>query len=68
MGMVTGTWMSVSQHLTAVYPLRIAGKTLSAYAAVDALVLNLLVATFGMLLQQRLTEETSHHHRLGDYR
>ena len=67
-GMVTGTWMSVSQHLTAVYPLRIAGKTLSAYAAVDALVLNLLVATFGMLLQQRLTEETSHHHRLGDYR
>jgi hypothetical protein len=55
--------MSVSQHLTAVYPLRIAGKTWSAYAAVDALLLNLLVATVGMLLQQGLTEQKSDHHR-----
>lgn len=62
-GMALGTWMSVSQHLTAVYPLRIAGKTLSAYAAVDALLLNLLVATFGMLLQHRLTEQKSDPHQ-----
>ncbi|MFL6439990.1 MAG: monocarboxylate uptake permease MctP [Terriglobales bacterium] len=62
-GMMVGTWMSVSQHLTAVYPLRIAGKTWAAYAAVDALLLNLLVATFGTLLQQRWTERNSDHHQ-----
>jgi SSS family solute:Na+ symporter len=68
-GMAVGTWMSVSQHLTAVYPLRIAGQTFSAYAAVDALLLNLIVATVGMLLQQRLAEQKSDHHqpRSGDF-
>jgi hypothetical protein len=67
--MAVGTWMSVSQHLTAVYPLRIAGQTFSAYAAVDALLLNLIVATVGMLLQQRLAEQKSDHHqpRSGDF-
>jgi SSS family solute:Na+ symporter len=49
-GMMTGTAMSVSQHLTAVYPLRIAGTTISAYAAVEALLLNLTIATIGTLV------------------
>jgi SSS family solute:Na+ symporter len=68
-GMAVGTWMSMSQRLTAVYPLRIAGKTFSAYAAVDTLLLNLIVATVGMLLQQRLAEQKSDHHqpRSGDF-
>jgi SSS family solute:Na+ symporter len=43
-GMATGTAMAISQRLTAVFPLRIWGTTLSSYAAVDALLLNLLIA------------------------
>jgi SSS family solute:Na+ symporter len=54
-GIVAGTAMSVSQRLAAVYPLRIAGTTISAYAAVYAVILNLAVASAGMLLAvQRL--------------
>lgn len=49
-GMATGTAMSVSQHLIAVYPLRIAGTTISAYSAVDALLLNLIVAATGTVV------------------
>jgi hypothetical protein len=36
--------MVISQKLTAVFPLRIAGVTFSSYAAVNALLLNLLIA------------------------
>jgi SSS family solute:Na+ symporter len=54
-GMITGTAMSVSQHLTAVYPLRIAGITVSAYAALDALLLNLIIASFGSWLASART-------------
>lgn len=35
--------MVISQRLTAVFPLRIAGVTFSSYAAVNALLLNLLM-------------------------
>ena len=43
-GMAAGTAMVISQKLTAVFPLRIAGVTFSSYAAVNALLLNLLIA------------------------
>ena len=49
-GMGTGTAMAISQHLTAVYPLHLAGRTISAYAALDALLLNLAIASAATLL------------------
>ena len=48
-GMVAGTAMAVSQHLTAVYPLHVSGFSLSAYAGVDALILNVVVSGIGTL-------------------
>jgi len=53
-GMLTGTVMSISHHLTAIYPLRVAGSTVFAYAAVDALVLNLVIASLGTVLGNAL--------------
>ena len=44
MGMAAGTAMVMSQKLTAVFPLHIGGATFSSYAAVNALVLNLIIA------------------------
>ena len=44
-GMTTGTAMVISQKLTAVFPLHIGGQTFSSYAAVNALLLNLVIAT-----------------------
>jgi solute:Na+ symporter, SSS family len=68
-GMVTGTGMSVSQHLTAVYPLQIGGVTISAYAAVDALLLNLAVAAVGTLLENSaLVHRPEDQTNPGDYR
>lgn len=42
-GMISGTWMVAGQHFSAIFPLRIAGFELSAYAALYALTLNLVV-------------------------
>jgi len=44
-GMADGTAMVISQKLTAVFPLHIGGATFSSYAAVNALALNLFIAT-----------------------
>jgi SSS family solute:Na+ symporter len=49
-GMLAGTAMAASQHLTAVYPLHVAGMAVSAYAAVDALMLNLVVSVVGTVV------------------
>jgi SSS family solute:Na+ symporter len=57
-GMATGTAMSLSQHLTAIYPLRIRGVTISAYAAVEALLLNLVVAALGTLVMNAASSPT----------
>ena len=65
-GMVTGTGMSISQHLTAVFPLQIAGATFSAYAAVDALLLNLLVAIAGTLLANAASPGRAKDHTLSE--
>jgi solute:Na+ symporter, SSS family len=43
-GMAAGTAMVISQRLTAVFPLHVAGVTISSYAAVDALLLNLVIS------------------------
>jgi len=43
-GMAVGTWMSFSQGVKPTFPLVIGGMTISAYIALDALVLNLVVA------------------------
>jgi len=43
-GMAAGTAMVISQRLTAVFPLHLGGITISAYAAIDALLLNLVVS------------------------
>jgi SSS family solute:Na+ symporter len=44
-GMVCGTGMAWSQSLkSAIFPLHIGGKTIAAYAAIDALIVNLVVA------------------------
>jgi hypothetical protein len=48
--MLAGTAMAASQHLTAVYPLHVAGMAVSAYAAVDALMLNLVVSVVGTVV------------------
>ena len=58
-GMATGSAMSLSQRLTAVFPLRIGGLTFSSYAAVDALLLNLLFA-YSLTLVLKLAGKTSH--------
>jgi len=58
-GMVSGTSMSMSQHLTAIYPLRLAGTTISAYAAVVALLLNLMIAGVGTLVGNALSRATT---------
>ena len=44
-GMAAGTAMVISQKLSAVFPLHIGGMTFSSYSAVNALALNLLIAT-----------------------
>ena len=49
-GMLSGTAMSLSQHLTAVYPLSIHGSIVLGYAAVYAVILNLAIASLGTLL------------------
>lgn len=49
-GMTAGTAMVISQHLTAVFPLHIGGVTISSYAAIDALLLNLMIA-YAMTLE-----------------
>ncbi|MBV9147896.1 MAG: sodium:solute symporter [Acidobacteria bacterium] len=46
-GMVVGTSMAVSQHLTAVYPFHFGTHTISAYAGVFALLLNMMIALGG---------------------
>ncbi|HET8899170.1 MAG TPA: sodium:solute symporter family protein [Rhodanobacteraceae bacterium] len=42
-GMVSGTWMAASQHFKAIYPLHLGDLSIPGYAALYALVLNLLV-------------------------
>ena len=50
-GMVWGTQMVASLHLkSSVYPLHLFGQTVGVYAAVPALVLNLLVSVVGTLV------------------
>jgi SSS family solute:Na+ symporter len=50
-GMVSGTMMAISQNLkSSVYPLHIFGTTVSAYAAIYALIVNLVVAAVVTLL------------------
>ena len=43
-GMTVGTLMVISQRLSAVFPLHIENATISSYAAIDALLLNLSIA------------------------
>ncbi len=43
-GMVSGTWMAFSQGMASIYPLHIGGSTVSAYAAVFAVILNFVVS------------------------
>ncbi|HTW85418.1 MAG TPA: sodium:solute symporter [Candidatus Sulfotelmatobacter sp.] len=43
-GMVLGTAMAVSQHFTSVFPLRLGDATYPAYAAIYALIANVVVA------------------------
>jgi SSS family solute:Na+ symporter len=43
-GMVVGTAMAASQHFTSVFPLSLGGATYPAYAAIYALIANLVVA------------------------
>src|SRR5207245_11265153 len=43
-GMLTGTAMAVSQNFVSVYPLQLFGTTVPGYAALYALILNLVVA------------------------
>ena len=43
-GMLTGTAMAVSQNFTSVYPLPLFGVTVPGYAALYALIVNLVVA------------------------
>lgn len=42
-GMVSGTWMFVSQHFHVIFPLHVGGLELSGYAAFYALILNIIV-------------------------
>src|SRR5437764_2202329 len=56
-GMTTGTAMVISQKLTAVFPLHIGGQTFSSYAAVNALLLNLVIATVFTLTLDALGED-----------
>ncbi|HET6545348.1 MAG TPA: sodium:solute symporter [Rhodanobacteraceae bacterium] len=42
-GMASGTWMAASQHFSAIFPLHLGNATLPGYAALYALVLNLVV-------------------------
>ena len=48
--MAAGTAMVISQKLSAVFPLHIGGVTFSSYAAVNALLLNLVIAVILTLL------------------
>jgi SSS family solute:Na+ symporter len=56
-GMAAGTGMVISQRLTAVFPLHVAGTTISAYAAIYALLLNLLVSYAVTLVLNALGKE-----------
>jgi len=63
-GMAAGTAMVMSQKLSAVFPLHIGGVILSSYAAVNALVLNLVIAIVVAVLlnlsgSDRRVDETS---------
>jgi solute:Na+ symporter, SSS family len=50
-GMVWGTWMAVATGFKSpVYPLHVAGRTVSAYSALFAFVLNIVIAIVGTLL------------------
>ncbi|MGH8460418.1 MAG: monocarboxylate uptake permease MctP [Stenotrophobium sp.] len=49
-GMAGGTWMAASQHFKAIYPLHLGGLTISGYAALYALLLNLAVTASLSLL------------------
>lgn len=49
-GMTAGTWMAASQHFKAIYPLHLGDFTIPAYAALFALVLNLVVTVSLSLL------------------
>jgi SSS family solute:Na+ symporter len=53
--MVWGTQMVIALHLKGtVYPLHMFGQTIGVYAAVPALLLNLLVSVAGTLIQGAL--------------
>lgn len=65
-GMLAGTAMAMSQHLTSVYPLRIAGTTISAYAAVYALLLNFIVTGAGTLLADALSMRRAQDQTMAD--
>lgn len=56
-GMVCGTAMAVSQGFAATYPLHILGHTLTAYAAVYALIVNIVVTVFLNLLLPRQQDD-----------
>ncbi len=43
-GMASGTWMAETQHFKAIFPLHLGGATFPGYAALYALILNLVVS------------------------
>lgn len=53
-GMVAGSWMAASQGFSSIYPLAIGGTTIPGYAALYALVLNLVVTVVLSTLAPRL--------------
>lgn len=70
-GMVSGTWMVASQNFSTIYPLHIAGFELSAYAALYALALNLIVTGVLSVVAPKLgwkpnRDTTLAHEYLGD--
>jgi len=56
-GMAAGTGMVISQRLTAVFPLHVAGITISAYSAIYALLLNLFISYALTLVLNALGKE-----------
>ncbi len=63
-GMIAGTWMAVSQNFSSVFPLRMLGVSFPIYAALAALVVNLvasivLTAVFAGLGSPHGSDETS---------
>ncbi|UOF89967.1 sodium:solute symporter [Fodinisporobacter ferrooxydans] len=43
-GMITGTYMAVSQNFNSIYPLHLGGSVIPAYAAIYAVIINLALA------------------------